>query len=140
MNANKNASSKKSGKSGWLVGGVLMVAAALAITFAVRSAPAKPAVEPPSGAQTVPDAAANQRDLDYLRALGADIPLPANGQSNHTQALHDAANQRELDYLRALGADVPLPANGGTNHTQALQAAANQRALDNLRALGANIP
>jgi len=98
MNANENASSKKSGKSGWLAGGVLMVAAALAITFAVRSAPAKPAVEPPSHAQNVPNAAANQRELDYLRALGANIPLAAPNA---------AANQRELDYLRALGVNIP---------------------------------
>jgi len=74
MNANQNATSKKSGKGGWWVGGALMVAAALAITFAVHSAPAKPAVEPPSNAQNVPNAAANQRELDYLRALGVDIP------------------------------------------------------------------
>ena len=74
MNANKNATSKKSGKSVWWMGGALMVAAALAITFAVRSAPAKPAAEPPSHVQSVPDAAANQRALDYLRALGANIP------------------------------------------------------------------
>ena len=74
MNANKNAASKKSGKSVWWVGGALMVAAALAITFAVRSAPAKPEAEPSNHVQSVPDAAANQRALDHLRALGVNIP------------------------------------------------------------------
>ena len=98
MNASKNDTSKKSGKSAWLAGGALMVAAALAITFALRSAPAKPAAEPPSHVQSVPNAAANARELDYLRALGANIPLAA---------LNGVANQRELDYLRALGANIP---------------------------------
>jgi len=130
MNANKNATSKKSGKGGWWVGGALMVAAALAITFAVRSAPAKPAAEPPSLAQGVSNAAANQRALDNLRALGANIP----------QGVPDAANQRALDYLRALGVNIPLQAQGEASRAQAVPNAANQHALDYLRALGANIP
>ena len=130
MNTNQNAASKKSGKGGWWVGGALMLAAALAIAFAVRSAPAKPVAEPPSHVQSVPDAAANQRALDNLRALGANVPVQAHGETNDARALQDAANQRELDHLRALGANVP----------QTVPDAANQRALDYLRALGANIP
>jgi hypothetical protein len=102
MNASKYATSKKLDKSVWLAGVALMVAAALAITFAARSAPAKPAAEPPTHAQNVPDAAANQRELDHLRALGANIPL-----AGPELAAPDTANQRELDYLRALGANIP---------------------------------
>jgi len=140
MKANKNATSKKSGKGGWWVGGALMVAAALAITFAVRSAPAKPAAEPPSLAQGVSNAAANQRALDNLRALGANIPVPGHGETANSQILQDAANQRALDNLRALGVNIPLQAQGEASRAQAVPNAANQHALDYLRALGANIP
>src|SRR5689334_6845374 len=133
MNASKNATSKMSGMSAWLAGSALMVTTALAITFAVRSVPAKPAAEPPSHVQSVPNPAANERELDYLRALGVNIPLSAPDAAPPRYAqnvANAAANERELDYLRALGVNIPL----------AVQEAANQRELDYLRALGANIP
>jgi hypothetical protein len=74
MHTSQNTTSKKSSQSAWVAAGALMLAAALAITFAVRGAPTHATVTPSSRAQNVLAAAANQRELDYLRALGANIP------------------------------------------------------------------
>ena len=146
MNAKQIGISSKNGnsKSGWLVGGVLMVAAALAITFALRSAPAKPAAEPPSVAQSVPNAAA-QGVLGYIAAhegnsANAIQPVPdaaaqgvagyiaAHTSNSAIQSVPDASTQGILSYLQAHA--------GQSSGTQTVPDAATQGVLDYLRAHG----
>ena len=105
--------SNKVGKGSWLLGGTLVVAAALAISFAIRSAPPKPAVEPPSRPQTVPDASA-QGVLGYIQAH------EGNG-ANSVQIVPDANSRAVLAYLNAHKvAPADRPQTGPAANTQSV--------------------
>ncbi len=127
MNANLNRHSSKNGRAGsgaWLTGAALIISAALAITVAVRNAPARPAAEPPSRAQSVPDAN-TKAVLDYLQVHAAVDTSPV-------QVAPDANTKAVMDYLRAHGYGQP-------STVQIVPDANTKAVLDYLRAHGANV-
>src|SRR5258708_4068280 len=125
MYANHNELSSKNSsgsarKGGWLMGGALAIAAAIGLTLVIRNGSAKPAAEPVSIVQSVPDAAA-QGVQGYIQAHQGNSSLSvqvvpdagsqgvagyisAHGPRANPQSVPDAAAQSVLAYLQAHGA------------------------------------
>jgi hypothetical protein len=100
MTAKQNELSRNTGagsvrKSGWVMGGALVIAAALAISFAIRGAPAKPAAEPARMVQSVPDAS--------VQSVAAYIQAHQGNPSASVQVVPDANTQGVAGYIAAHG-------------------------------------
>ena len=148
MNTKLNENNSKTGSSprGWFMGGVLTIAAVAAITLAARSAPGKPAAEPPS-APLVAQNASMQSVAAYIAAhegdsanavqsvpdasaqgVAAYLAAHAGSSANAIQSVPDAGTQGILAYLQAH--------NGTNSGGQIVPEAATQGVLDYLRAHG----
>jgi hypothetical protein len=151
MNTNTHQLRSKKSTAIWWLGGALILATALAITFAIAEAPTKAAAEPPSRPQQVPDAA-SQGVNSYLRAHAAD-PLTAK-QIAPDVARRAARDQEQVPADRSFhtpqtsdypGVDRSFHTPQTSNYTlpswlgQIVPDAATQRILSYLRAHGANV-